>query len=144
MLRRREQGERTPGVLPQLTHRPGTLGLRPQRAARRGRPPHLPRLGRPGGKALARSGLLQLDERLGQAAKVGAVWCSPHLFRPTFAVSLIRNGGSAFSLTEMLGHTSLARSNRYLALAEADLESQHQRFSPVATMPVATMKDARR
>jgi site-specific recombinase XerD len=91
------------------------------------------------GGAFTRSGLQQLMERLGRAAKVEAVRCTPHTFRHTFAVSFIRNGGSAFSLMGMLGHTSLHMSNRYVALAEADLESQHQRFSPVATM-----KNARR
>jgi hypothetical protein len=33
---------------------------------------------------------------------------------------------------QILGDTSLTMSNRCAALAEADLESQHQRFSPVA------------
>lgn len=43
------------------------------------------------GEALTRSGLLQLIERLGRAAKVEACRCSPHTFRHTFAVEFLRD-----------------------------------------------------
>lgn len=83
------------------------------------------------GEALSRSGLLQLIERLGIAAKIEATRCSPHTFRHTFAVEFLRAGGNVFSLKELLGHTSLTIVNRYIALAQADLERQHRQFSPV-------------
>jgi site-specific recombinase XerD len=73
---------------------------------------------------------LQLIERLGKAAKLEAVRCSPHIFPHTFAVEFLRGGGNVFTLKELLGHTSLTRVNRYLALAQADLENQHRQFSP--------------
>lgn len=84
------------------------------------------------GEPMTRSGLLQVMERLGPVAGIEAVRCSPHTFRHTFAVSFIRNGGNVFSLQQLLGHTSLTMSNRYVALAQADLERQHGQFSPVA------------
>jgi integrase/recombinase XerC len=86
--------------------------------------------GRRAGEALTRSGLLQLIRRLGRAAGLEACRCSPHTFRHTFAVEFLRAGGNVFTLKELLGHTTLAMVNRYVALAQADLEAQHRQFSP--------------
>jgi integrase/recombinase XerD len=83
------------------------------------------------GEPLTRSGLLQLIERLGKAAGVQAARCSPHTFRHTFAVEFLRAGGNVFTLQQMLGHTSLHMTNRYVALAQADIENQHRQYSPV-------------
>lgn len=80
---------------------------------------------------LTRSGLRQLVERLGEAAKIEATRCSPHTFRHTFAVEFLRAGGNVFSLQQMLGHTSLHMTNKYVALAQADIENQHRQYSPV-------------
>lgn len=82
-------------------------------------------------EALTRSGLLQFVERLGKAARIQGVRCSPHTFRHTMAVEYLRAGGNVFSLKELLGHTTLAMTNRYVALAQADIEAQHRQFSPV-------------
>jgi len=83
------------------------------------------------GCALTRNGLGQLIERLGKIAKIEATRCSPHTLRHTFAVMFLRGGGSVFSLKEMLGHTDLAMTNRYVCLAQADVQNQHRMFSPV-------------
>jgi integrase/recombinase XerC/integrase/recombinase XerD len=82
------------------------------------------------GEGLTRSGLQQIIERLGKAAEVKSARCSPHTFRHTFAIEFLRAGGNVFSLKEMLGHTSLTMVNRYVALAESDIENQHRQFSP--------------
>lgn len=87
--------------------------------------------GRGAGEPLTRSGLFQLIQRLGEAAGgLDAVRCSPHTFRHTFAVSFLRNGGNVFSLQQILGHTNLTMTNRYVALAEGDIQNQHRQFSP--------------
>ena len=78
-----------------------------------------------------RSGLLQLVERLGSVCKIEATRCSPHTLRHTFAVMFLRGGGSVFTLKEMLGHTDLAMTSRYVSLAQADVQNQHRQFSPV-------------
>jgi integrase/recombinase XerC/integrase/recombinase XerD len=83
------------------------------------------------GEALTRSGLGQLIERLGLAAGVKAVRCSPHTFRHTFAVEFLRGGGQTLSLQEMLGHEALDMVKRYVRLAQSDIQQQHQKFSPV-------------
>ncbi|NLN77124.1 MAG: tyrosine-type recombinase/integrase [Armatimonadetes bacterium] len=82
------------------------------------------------GEGLTRSGLRQLIERLGKVASIQSARCSPHTFRHTFAVEFLRGGGNVFSLKELLGHTSLTICNRYIALAQADLERQHRQYSP--------------
>jgi integrase/recombinase XerD len=83
---------------------------------------------------LTRWGLLQLLTRLGEAAKLFGVRCSPHTCRHTYAVNFLRAGGSLFALKELLGHESLAMVNRYVKLAQADLEAQSRAHSPIDRM----------
>jgi site-specific recombinase XerD len=83
------------------------------------------------GEPLSRWGVRQIIERMGVVAKVEATRCSPHTFRHTFAVSFLRNGGNVFTLQQLMGHTSTAMTQRYVALAQADIEQQHRQFSPV-------------
>lgn len=82
-------------------------------------------------EALTRSGLLQLFERLGKAAKIEVTRCSPHSARHSFAVAFLRAGGNVFTLRELLGHTTLAMTNRYLAICQTDIEQQHRQYSPM-------------
>jgi site-specific recombinase XerD len=46
----------------------------------------------------------------------------------------LRAGGNQFTLQQMLGHTHLQMTDRYVALAQADIENQHRQFSPVARL----------
>jgi integrase/recombinase XerD len=82
------------------------------------------------GGRLTPSGLRQLFERLGNAARIEGVRCSPHTCRHYYAIEFLRAGGSLFSLQQALGHTSLSMVKRYVAWAEADLERQSKQFSP--------------
>jgi integrase/recombinase XerD len=82
------------------------------------------------GEPLTRGGLHTVILKLGQMAGLEAVRCSAHTFRHTFAITFLRGGGNVFSLKELLGHTTLDMTNRYVALAQADLEAQHRAFSP--------------
>lgn len=82
------------------------------------------------GEPLTRHGLGYLITRLGAAARIEATRCSPHTFRHTFAVSFLRAGGNTFTLKELLGHTTLEMTNKYVAFVQADLEVQHRQFSP--------------
>jgi site-specific recombinase XerD len=86
------------------------------------------------GEALTRGGLLQLFHRLGAAACIRSTRCSPHTLRHTAAVWFLKEGGHVFALKEMLGHTDLKCTSRYVALAQADVQAQHARFSPVARL----------
>ena len=81
------------------------------------------------GRPLTRSRLLRIIKSIGNRA---AVYKSTvHRFRHTFAINYLRNGGDAFSLQMMLGHSTMEMVKTYLALAQADLEKSHQIASPV-------------
>jgi integrase/recombinase XerD len=84
------------------------------------------------GEPLTRSGLFQLIQRLGERAAIKASRCSPHTFRHTFAVRMLRNGADSLSVKAMLGHNSLHMTNRYVAFTQADVKNQHLQFSPTA------------
>lgn len=99
--------------------------------------------GQMAGDPLTRFGLLQLIERLGKSAALHGVRCSPHTFRHTAAIRFLKEGGNVFSLQQLLGHTDLTMTQRYLHLAEADLEVQARRYSPVDALTVIA-KTARR
>jgi integrase/recombinase XerC/integrase/recombinase XerD len=86
------------------------------------------------GEALTDSGLRQLVERLGKAAGISGTRCSPHTFRHTAAVWLLINGANAFTLKEILGHTTLTMTNKYVHFAQADIERVHRTCSPVDNM----------
>jgi integrase/recombinase XerD len=47
-----------------------------------------------------------------------------------FRGGVFEGRGNVFTLKELLGHTSLHISNRYVTLAQADIENQHRQFSP--------------
>lgn len=81
------------------------------------------------GAPLSREALLQLMKRLGE--KAGVPDCHPHKFRHTFAINFLRNGGNAYELQAMLGHTTLEMVKQYLSLASTDVEAAHRRASPV-------------
>ncbi len=81
------------------------------------------------GDPLTRDALLQLMHGLGERA--GVTDCHPHRFRHTFAVTFLRNGGNAYELQSMLGHTTLEMVKQYLQLAQTDIEAAHKRASPV-------------
>jgi site-specific recombinase XerD len=55
----------------------------------------------------------------------------PHACRHTFSVQYLINGGDAFSLQKILGHTSLEMTRKYVNLASGDVKEKHRRFSPM-------------
>jgi integrase/recombinase XerC/integrase/recombinase XerD len=81
------------------------------------------------GRPLSYSGLSHALKRLGQRAGVPRLHA--HLFRHTFAVRYLMNGGDVMTLRLMLGHTTLDVTQMYMHLAEAHVKVQHSRFSPV-------------
>ena len=81
------------------------------------------------GDGMSRFGLRRIVERAGQRAGVEDVY--PHRFRHTFAITFLRNGGNVFALQRILGHESLTMVNKYLAIAQTDIQAAHNDASPV-------------
>jgi site-specific recombinase XerD len=80
------------------------------------------------GRPLDRNAAGKILRQLGQ--KVG-VHTHPHKFRHTGATQFLRNGGNAFTLQTILGHSTMEMVRRYVHLAEVDIEEAHRRASPV-------------
>ena len=66
--------------------------------------------------------------------KAGIPKLHPHICRHTFSVRYLANGGDAFSLQKILGHTSLDMTRKYVNLASGDVKEKHRRFSPMDNM----------
>jgi integrase/recombinase XerD len=83
------------------------------------------------GKPICRSKARKIIMRYGREAEITGVRMSPHTLRHTFAVLYVRNGGDSFSLQEILGHSTLEMTRRYVNLASRDVAEQHKKFSPM-------------
>lgn len=81
------------------------------------------------GRPLDRVQLLKLLTTAGERAGVSNV--HPHRFRHTFAIQFLRNGGDAYTLQELLGHTTMEMVKTYLRIAQIDLDRNHRIASPV-------------
>lgn len=80
-------------------------------------------------RALTRTKLAEMFSGIGRRAGVTNV--HPHRFRHTFAIQYLRNGGNAYTLQHMLGHSTLETVKIYLKLAQVDVDSMHRKASPV-------------
>ena len=80
-------------------------------------------------KKINRNTLRLLCNRLEIRSNVAHVY--PHKFRHTFAIEFLRNGGNIFTLQKLLGHTTLDMVKRYLAIAQSDIDRDHDKASPV-------------
>ena len=88
----------------------------------------------PRGRPLDRSNVRKTVAGYGRKAGIEGVRVSPHTLRHTFAVLYIRNGGDSFSLQEILGHSTLEMTRRYVHLARRDVSEQHKKFSPMESL----------
>jgi site-specific recombinase XerD len=62
----------------------------------------------------------------------------PHVCRHTFSVRYLVNGGDAFSLQKILGHTSLEMTRKYVNMAFGDVKEKHRQFSPMDNLGFGT------
>jgi site-specific recombinase XerD len=82
------------------------------------------------GDPLNRHEAHRLISGCGKRTGVSGVRCSPHTFRHTFAVMYLRNGGDAFTLQKLLGHSDLTMTRRYCELSQVDALEKHRQYSP--------------
>ncbi|HJN14679.1 MAG TPA: tyrosine-type recombinase/integrase [Armatimonadota bacterium] len=92
-----------------------------------------------GGKLCSKT-VQQMVKRYGVAAGIdpAKVRISPHTLRHTYAVTFARNGGDAFTLQKILGHSSLDTTRRYCELADEDVMRRQRELSPVASLGLAS------
>jgi site-specific recombinase XerD len=84
------------------------------------------------GTRLAVPSLRQLLTR--HAKLAGVEVPSPHDFRRSFALTMLRNGVNIFVLQKLMGHTTLDVLKKYLALLTSDTQDAHEKGSPVDGM----------
>lgn len=84
------------------------------------------------GTPMTRNALQKIVRSIGARAWVPDT--HPHRFRHTFAVMYLRNGGNAYALRHMLGHSTLEMVEQYLTFIQADTDAMHKSASPVANM----------
>jgi site-specific recombinase XerD len=69
------------------------------------------------------------DPFYAEAARIKNV-VTPHVWRHTHASHLIQNHANLWHVQDLLGHRSLATTERYLRLTIADLKEAHAKFHP--------------
>lgn len=74
--------------------------------------------------------------KYGKQAGIKNVRCSPHTCRHTFAKMFVENGGHAFTLQAILGHTSLEMTRRYVNLFSKEIGQAHKKYSPVERLTI--------
>jgi integrase/recombinase XerD len=86
------------------------------------------------GEPLTRAGAGIRLNKLAIAGGIKREDCAPHAFRRGFAVQFLRNGGDVFTLQQIMGHSSLDMTRRYVTFLDDDLKTAHVRFSPIDQM----------
>ena len=81
-------------------------------------------------EALGQWGVYRIVRNAGERAGIKGKRLSPHTMRHSAAKEFLRNGGDAFALQKLLGHTTLTVTRQYVALVEQDLQDAHRRASP--------------
>ncbi len=83
------------------------------------------------GKKLNRTFCATLLTRLGQNIHSDSR-LSPHALRHSFATHLIQNSANIRAVEEMMGHSSLATTEKYTKLLTDDLLSAYKKFHPLS------------
>ncbi len=76
-------------------------------------------------------GVQQYIRRLAKKAGFKDIKCSPHIFRHTFGTNAAARGANAFTIKEIMGHSSLQTTMKYIHLQTSDIKVQHNMFSIV-------------
>ena len=59
---------------------------------------------------------------------------NPHKFRHTFATHFVINGGDAFSLRDLLGHTNIETTKIYVDMSPKYLKTKHAKHSIISNI----------
>ncbi|MFD2608070.1 tyrosine-type recombinase/integrase [Deinococcus taklimakanensis] len=84
-----------------------------------------------GGEPLTKWGISLLFDGYAERLGVDRSEIAPHAWRRGFAVQYLRNGGEMFALQQLLGHTSLEMTRKYVNYLPVDLKRSHMLLSPL-------------
>ena len=74
--------------------------------------------------------------------RIGKKDIHPHMLRNNFAKRFLMNGGDIYTLSQILGHSSVQVTEQcYLDLKTEDLRKNYQRFSPLMNMKLKNKKN---
>jgi len=62
--------------------------------------------------------------------------CTPHIFRYSFSIQFLRNGGDPFTLQKILGHSTIDMTRRYVQIASTDVERNMKSYSPAEQLDI--------
>lgn len=83
------------------------------------------------GRALTRSGLLQLVERLCRRAEISGAKHNNHTFRHFFGTMALLNGAQMWQVQEIMGHETLSTTQKYQKTINSwNALTGHEKFSP--------------
>ena len=71
------------------------------------------------------------EDRLGDYSRELGCKITPYSLRHSFAPSFVRNGGAAFALQKMMGHSDMNMARVYVNLTSEDLALEHSAASPL-------------
>jgi site-specific recombinase XerD len=87
------------------------------------------------GRPLRESGVEKLVHRVTEMAGITDVPVTPHKFRHTFARTWLERGGELYSLSRLMGHSSVKVTEIYLEdFQSRQARLQHTRYSPVGRL----------
>jgi integrase/recombinase XerC/integrase/recombinase XerD len=90
------------------------------------------------GMPMTRGSLSSVLYRLKKSSGVDRLHA--HLFRHSFAVRYLMNGGDVMTLQRILGHESLEVTRRYLSLTSAQIQMKYDSHSPVDRLAVSGLR----
>jgi integrase/recombinase XerD len=88
------------------------------------------------GRPLHQSGVAKLIHRAAELAGIDDIAVTPHKFRHTFARTWLERGGEVYSLSRLMGHSSVKVTEIYLE----DFQSRQARINHIKYSPVGQLK----